>query len=182
MPISVVDLTPMHTCNSPGMAHTWLCMGCRKPRFTQGSRGAGPAKRCADCVARREARQQAAGGSRIDRLLKAVAAADSGGLDSRALAQYLGVPPTELRRLHREAVAQGHVLHTYRYGPGKGGGRLLFFRCAADRDAHARAVEARNLPPKPKGRNMGLRSTPAHQPLAEVQAAAFAIATRKETL
>ena len=40
-----------------GSAHTWRCMGCNVCRSTMaGSRGAGVKKRCAVCVAAKQAR------------------------------------------------------------------------------------------------------------------------------
>lgn len=38
-----------------GLAMTWLCMGCQKPRSMLGRRGIGLKRRCAQCIAKREA-------------------------------------------------------------------------------------------------------------------------------
>ena len=40
-----------------GMSITWQCFGCGQQRVTLGSRGAGVHKRCAVCVAARDARK-----------------------------------------------------------------------------------------------------------------------------
>ena len=41
-----------------GMSPNWMCMGCKQPRQPLGSKGKGPAKRCAQCVAKRHARAE----------------------------------------------------------------------------------------------------------------------------
>ena len=38
-----------------GMPRTWLCMGCGQPRLPAGARGVGVLKRCAPCLAKKDA-------------------------------------------------------------------------------------------------------------------------------
>ena len=41
-----------------GVPSTWVCMGCNKHRgSTLGARGVGVRRRCAQCVAKKEAKQ-----------------------------------------------------------------------------------------------------------------------------
>jgi hypothetical protein len=180
MSLGVVDFTPMHTAHGPGMAHTWLCMGCRKPKFTRGSRGKGTAKRCAECVAQREARRAAE--SPVAKLARLVAEAGAAGVSSRVLADRLRVPATDVRRLRREAKAQGHAIYTHREGVGKGGGLLLHFASQSDADAYGKALEARHFPPRPRGQNASSRRRLQPQPAADIQAAALAIAQPRKDM
>lgn len=52
---SVRDLTAKRNPGGGGTHATWLCMGCNTSRLNLGSRGAGVRRRCAHCVAKREA-------------------------------------------------------------------------------------------------------------------------------
>lgn len=43
-----------------GMSPNFMCMGCNKQRQPLGSKGKGAAKRCVDCLAKREAKARPA--------------------------------------------------------------------------------------------------------------------------
>lgn len=50
------DRTHQQRANASGHASSWICWGCKHPRFgSLGARGVGLGRRCSVCVAKREA-------------------------------------------------------------------------------------------------------------------------------
>lgn len=140
----VVDHTPMTTAGGgPGLATTWLCMGCKLPKRTSGSRGKGLAKRCAQCVEAADSASPLLTG-RMRAFVEALEKAGAAGLDLPGLMEALGCrKPAVEAAAHRLRVL-GVRLHAAKNPSkaGRGGLGNRWFATAELRDAYAAQRQA----------------------------------------